>query len=738
MPVRKTSIKVTGMTCAACSGRVEKRLAGLPGIIGARVNLATGNAFIEFDSDIISLTEILEKISDLGYSGSEILDGGPVREEEILRLKRLVALSGILSAPLFVYMLAMVLDLHWAVIGLLHNKYLQFALATPVQFLAGWQFYRDSYRVLKGGGVNMSVLVALGTTAAYLYSAAATFWGRRLGLGEVYFEVSAIIITLVLLGKTLEAGAKGKATQAIKKLLGLQAREARVIRDGREIDIPVGEVMVGDLVVVRPGEKIPVDGIIVEGHSAVDESMLTGESLPVDKKAGNEVIGATINRLGTFRFRATKVGRDTALAQIVRIVEEAQGSKAPIQRLADVVSAYFVPAVLAVALGAFVYWYFIGDAGNFTRALINFTAVLVIACPCALGLATPTSIMVGTGRGAENGILIKSGEYLEKAHSITALVLDKTGTITRGEPEMTDLEVLGEYSGREREVLFLAGSVEKNSEHPLARAIVGKSRSEAGPLMDPEQFEAIPGHGVEAVVGGRTVYLGTRKLMADRKVDFGDHPARIEKLEEQGKTVMLMAVDGRPAALLGVADTLKEDSVAAIDTIKKMGIELWMITGDNARTARAIASQAGIENVLAEVLPGDKARHIKELKAKGMVVGMVGDGINDAPALATADIGFAIGTGADVAIEAAGITLIRGSLKAVAAGIELSRATIRNIRQNLFWAMIYNVIGIPVAAAGLLNPVIAGAAMAFSSVSVVTNALRLRRFDPYKKFRTAD
>ncbi|MHB8919252.1 MAG: heavy metal translocating P-type ATPase, partial [Desulfocucumaceae bacterium] len=714
--VDRAEIAITGMTCAACAGRVEKALSSMPGVISASVNLAAEKAYVEYDSGEISAADVISRISSAGYGGSEIKDNDQrspeaEREREIIRLKRMVALAGILSAPLIVYMVAMVLNLHWAVITFFHNKYFQFALATPVQFVAGWQFYRDSYRVLRGGGTNMSVLVALGTSAAYLYSTAATFWGHRLGLGEIYFETSAFIITLVLLGRALEASAKGKTTQAIKKLLGLRAKEARVIRDGQELNIPVEEVAVGDVVVVRPGEKIPVDGIITDGHSAVDESMLTGESLPVDKKAGDEVIGATINSLGSFKFRATKVGRDTALAQIVRIVEEAQGSKAPIQRLADIVSSYFVPVVLAISLATFLYWYFAGAPGNFTRALVNFTAVLVIACPCALGLATPTSIMVGTGRGAENGILIKSGEYLEKAHSLNVLVLDKTGTITRGEPELTDLIGLDEYSAREKEALTTAGRAEKNSEHPLARAIVRKSQAETGSLKDPERFEAIPGHGVEAQIEGQQVYLGTRKLMADRNVSFKEYLPRMEKLEEEGKTVMLMAVGGRPAAILGVADTVKEDSREAISILKKMGIEIWMLTGDNSRTAAAIAAQVGIERVLAEVLPEDKARHVRELHEKGLVVGMVGDGINDAPALVSADVGFAIGTGADVAIEAADITLIRGDLRAVAASIELSRATIRNIRQNLFWALVYNIIGIPVAAAGLLNPVIAGAAM---------------------------
>jgi len=572
--------------------------------------------------------------------------------------------------------------------------------------------------------------VVLGTSAAYIYSVVATFFGHMIGIHEVYYETSAIIITLILLGKTLEAIAKGRTSEAIKKLVGLQPKNAHVIRDGQEIEILVEEVEAGDLVVVRPGERIPVDGVVREGYSAVDESMLTGESVPSDKKAGDELIGATINKLGTFKFEATKVGKDTALAQIIKIVEEAQGSKAPIQRMADVISAYFVPVVIVFALITFLSWFYFGAPGDFTRAMLNFTAVLVIACPCALGLATPTSIMVGTGKGAEYGILIKSGEYLEKAHQITAIVLDKTGTITRGEPSFTDLVTAPEYSGREDELLEAAGRAEKNSEHPLARAIVSYAREKGANLDDPQQFAAIPGHGVAVEIDGRKILLGTRKMMKDNNIDIAVLARDIEMLEEEGKTAMFMAMDGSLAAVIGVADTIKDSSKEAITRLKKMGIEVWMLTGDNKRTAAAIANQVGIDNVLAEVLPEDKAGQVEKLRSQGKIVGMVGDGINDAPALVTADIGFAIGTGTDVAIEAADITLMRGDLRGVPAAISLSRATIRNIKQNLFWALFYNTVGIPVAALGLLSPVIAGAAMAFSSVSVVSNALRLRRFKP--------
>lgn len=732
----RTELKLSGMSCAACAARIEKTLNKLPGISRAAVNFATEKAIVEYNPDEVNVSQIKKVVADIGYKASEVDDQTTTdleqeeREREIRRQKALVIFSGLLSAPLVVYMLAMVVNLRDLVPALFFNPYFQFALATPVQFIAGANFYKESYLALRGRSANMSVLVALGTTAAYLYSLAATFFAERIGVTEVYYETGAIIITLVLLGKTLETIAKGRASEAIKKLIGFQAKNARVVRNGQEIEVPVEDVAVGDLVVVRPGEKIPVDGIVKEGYSTVDESMLTGESVPVDKKAGDEVIGATINKLGTFKFEATKVGKDTALAQIIKIVEKAQGSKAPIQRTADVISAYFVPAVVVVALITFFAWFYIGAPGDFTRALLNFTAVLVIACPCALGLATPTSIMVGTGKGAENGILIKSGEYLEKAHKLTAIILDKTGTITKGEPALTDLIPAPGYSGYEKKLLQLAGRAEKNSEHSLARAIVNHAKAKGIPLSDPQQFKAIPGHGVVAAIGGSTVLLGTRKLMQDNNIDITGLTAYVEKLEQEGKTVMLMAVDGKIAAIFGVADTIKENSKEAINQLKKMGLEVWMLTGDNRRTAHAIARQVGIENVLAEVLPEDKAHQVEKLRQQGKVVGMVGDGINDAPALVTADVGFAIGTGTDVAIEAADITLMRGDLRGIVAAIRLSRTTIKNIKQNLFWALVYNTVGIPVAALGFLNPVIAGAAMAFSSVSVVTNALRLRRFKP--------
>lgn len=728
-------IRVRGMTCAACSNRVERVLNRLPGVFNANVNLAMEKATIKYNPAETSPAEIRRAISDAGFRPeADVLQGDGDREQsqrrkEISRQRRLFFLSTFFSLPLVLFMIVMLLEWHDAMRWGIFHPYAQFGFATVIQFGPGLHFYKDSWRSLKGGGANMSVLVALGTSAAYFYSVAATFYGERMGQTEVYYETGAVIITLVLLGKMLESNAKGRTSEAIRKLIGLQAKTATLLKDGQEQEIQIEDVLVEDLLIVRPGDKIPVDGIIVEGYSTVDESMLTGESIPVDKQQGDKVIGATINKLGTFTFRATKVGRDTALAQIIRIVEEAQGTKAPIQRMADVISSYFVPVVVVVAILTFGVWFLLVEPGNLSRAIFTSTAVLVIACPCALGLATPTSIMVGTGKGAEIGILIKGGEYLEKTHKLNAIVLDKTGTITYGKPKLTDLIALGEYRDREIKVLKLAALVERNSEHPLAQAIVV-----AAPTVEDKltvaQFEAIPGFGVRAVVDHAEILLGTTRLMSLHKVDFGQWSTTKEDLEQQGKTVMLMAVDGKPAGMLAVADTVKEESGFAIKRLLAMGIEVWMLTGDNERTAKTIADQVGVKNVMAEVLPEDKARKVLELKEQGLVVGMVGDGINDAPALATADVGFAIGTGADVAMEAADITLIRGDLWGVVDSIALSRATIRNIKQNLFWALVYNTVGIPIAAFGLLNPVLAGAAMAFSSVSVVTNSLRLKTFKP--------
>jgi len=735
----KLELSVRGMTCAACSSRVEKGLKKVPGVINASVNLAVEKASIEYIPAVTGPDELIKEISALGYEARRTGMDKPgrvidERDRDIKRHLNLFVFSAVFSAPLLIGMLGMMGPFQNFVPHIIHSALFQFFFATPVQVVAGYPFYRDSYISLKNRSANMSVLVALGTSAAYIYSTVVTFWGNSLGLRHVYFESSAVLLTLILLGKLLEARAKGKTSDALKKLAGLQAKTARVIRDGGEIDVPVEEVVVGDLVVVRPGEKVPVDGIIRQGSSAVDESMLTGESLPVDKQEGDPVSGATINKLGMFKFEATRVGRDTALARIIQIVEEAQGSKAPIQRMADVVSAYFVPAVIMIALATFTGWYYIGDAGNITRAVLNFTAVLVIACPCALGLATPTSIMVGTGKGAENGVLIKGGEHLERAHRVNAVILDKTGTITHGEPVMTDLIPVGELAGREDYLLRLAGISEKGSEHPLAQAIVKKAVDITGSVGEAASFKAIPGRGVEAEAEGRSILIGTSRLMRERDVELPNgFESIVENMEAAGKTVMLMALDGNAAAAIAVADTIKETSRAAIGAMQRMGLMVWMLTGDNERTARAIAREVGIseDHVLAPVLPEDKAKKVRELKEQNLVVGMVGDGINDAPALAEADVGFAIGSGTDVAIEAADIVLVGGDLNSVVYSIALSRATIKNIRQNLFFSMVYNVIGIPFAALGFLSPVVAGAAMAMSSVSVVSNALRIKRFKPH-------
>ncbi|MBP2666602.1 MAG: copA 1, partial [Firmicutes bacterium] len=727
----KAEFKISGMTCAACSARIEKGLNSLPGVYSATVNLAAEKATIEYNAQDLSLVQIQNKVKKLGYEAHNLADASEVdrekkRRQEEVRAQRLrLTLSAVLSFPLLLGMILHSFGIMKDIGMILMNPYLQLALATPVQFVAGWPFYRGAWSALRNGSANMDVLVALGTSAAYFYSIVNVLTGDP----HLYFETSAILITLIILGKLLEAIAKGRTSEAIKSLMGLQPKTARVVLNGVESDVPIELVQVGDLIVVRPGEKVPVDGVITEGVSTLDESMLTGESLPVDKKAGDAVVGATINKFGSFRFTATKVGKDTALAQIVKIVEDAQGSKAPIQRFADVVSGYFVPFVVTIALLTFIGRYFLFDPGNFSRALVNFTAVLVIACPCALGLATPTSIMVGTGKGAEYGILIRGAEHLENAHRLTTIVLDKTGTITKGQPTVTDIITLSDLG--ETSLLTLAAQVEKNSEHPLAQAIVKYAQEQNLALATPESFIAIPGQGVKAFIAGQELLVGTRRLMQENQVVFETAVAEIERLEQQGKTVMLLAANRTLSGLIAVADTVKENSAQAIADLQKLGIEVWMITGDNARAAQAIAEGIGIRNVLAEVLPEHKAEKVAALMKEGKVVGMVGDGINDAPALATADVGFAIGTGADVAIEAADITLMRGDLNGIVAAIKLSKATMRNIRQNLFWALVYNSLGIPIAASGYLSPVLAGSAMAFSSVSVVLNALRLKRFNPY-------
>jgi Cu+-exporting ATPase len=616
------------------------------------------------------------------------------------------------------------------------NHIMQLVLATPVQFWIGRQFYAGAVSAARHRTTNMNTLIAIGTSSAYVYSIIATFFPSAFSIkgytADVYFDTSATIIVLILLGRLLEARAKGQTSEAIKKLIGLQAKTARVIKDGREVDLLIEDVEIGDIIVVRPGEKVPVDGLIREGYSSVDESMVTGESIPVEKKAGDSVIGGTINKTGTFRFDAVKVGKETMLSHIIGMVQSAQGSKPPIARLADVIASYFVPAVIGIAALTFIVWYFFGPTPAFTYAVLNFIAVLIIACPCSLGLATPTSIMVGMGKGAENGILIRSGEALEKAHKITAIVFDKTGTLTKGKPEVTDMIAKGMEA---KDLLFYAASAEKGSEHPLGESIINKALDSGLTIAGPEQFQAIPGHGIKAVVQGKTVLLGNQKFIQDEGVDIALLITESDKLSLQGKTPMFISLDNVAAGIIAVADTLKTESVAAVKQLHALDIEVVMITGDNKRTAEAIARQAGIGRVLAEVLPQDKANQVKKLQAEGKVVAMVGDGINDAPALAQADVGIAIGTGTDVAMEASDITLIAGNIKGVVTAIALSKATMRNIKQNLFWAFAYNVILIPVAAGVLfpffgilLNPMLAAGAMGFSSVTVVMNALRLRRF----------
>ncbi len=778
----KVTLVLTGMHCASCSGLIEKVLNKLPGVQSASVNLAIETGTVEFDPAVVGIDEIIKAVQSAGYGATVKVDGvasgtsgadlqREAQEKAYAAEKRMFIFSVAISIPLLLiamvppFMDAIPLAIaEWLAktVGgawdpMQVGKYIMFLLATPVQFIAGARFYKGAWGALKQRTGNMDTLIAIGTSAAYFYSVAATFV-PALEMEPVFYETSALLITFVLLGKLLEARAKGRTSDSIKALMGLAAKTARVVRGGEESDIPVEQVVVGDLVVVRPGEKVPVDGVLIEGSSAVDESMLTGESIPVEKTAGDTVIGATMNKLGSFKFRATKVGADTALAQIVRLVEDAQGSKAPVQRFADRISAVFVPFVLIASLATFLFWGFAGPAifgaqpdpmaaglilepilmaastnGWWIAALLAGIAVVVIACPCALGLATPTAIMVGTGKGASYGILIKNGEALENAYKISAIVFDKTGTLTHGTPEVTDIELAeGHDTAR---VFTMAAALERNSEHPLAEAVVARAKQDGIELPDVEGFSAIPGHGVEGTVMGMRVAFGNRKLMAREGISIEAFEPRICALEDQGKTVMLVGVNGaKLAGMIAVADTLKPNSAEAVEALGKMDVETFMITGDNFRTARAIASEAGLdeEHVLAEVLPENKAAEVSKLQAAEKVTAMVGDGINDTPALAQADVGIAMGAGTDVAMETGGIVLIKNDLRDVVTAIQLSRATMRKIRQNFVWALGYNTILIPVAALGLLSqvPWVAGAAMAFSSVSVVTSSLLLRRFKP--------
>jgi Cu+-exporting ATPase len=735
-------LAITGMTCANCETTVSKGLMKLPGVLEANVNLATEKAHVTYLPGQVSRRDMVKQIERIGYGVIETdSDAEPedaeraARKAEIDRQTRLLVVGAAFSLPLFILSMARDFGLLGAWSHAVWVNALMWLLATPVQFYVGWQYYDGGFKALRNRTANMDVLVALGSSVAYVYSAAVTLgWAP----GHVYFETSAAIITLIVLGKLLEARAKGQTSEAIKQLMGLRAKTARVVRNGETVDVPIDDVEVGDLVLVRPGEKIPVDGRVIEGSSAVDESLITGESLPVDKGPGDNVVGASLNTHGLLKFEATAVGRQTALAQIIRLVEDAQASKAPIQRLADRVAAVFVPAVISLALLTYVVWALWVPAATPVDALIRLVAVLVIACPCAMGLATPTAVMVGTGKGAQNGILFRNSAALEKAHELTAIVLDKTGTITRGQPSVTQVVAAGGEANRES-VLRLAASAEAGSEHPLAKAVIQAAQSESLSLAEPGAFSNLAGMGIEADIEGQPILLGNLKLMRERGVALNGLKDEAVRLQEAANTVVWLAVDGESRGLIAIADTVKDGSREAIDRLHKLGLKVAMITGDNRQTAEAIASQAGVDTVFAEVAPGDKAAYVKQLQQDGETVGMVGDGINDAPALAQADVGMAIGTGTDVAMEAADVTLMRGDLRSVAQALQLSRSTIRVIKQNLGWAFGYNVILIPIAAGVLfpfawapdflrqLHPILAALAMAFSSVSVVSNSLRLRR-----------
>jgi Cu+-exporting ATPase len=747
---KKSIFPVSGMTCASCVARVDSALSAVPGVVSVSVNLASEKATVEYTEDM-QVADLQKAARDAGYElapEAETLEDVATASQRELRAVRNRFIVAIVLG-----LLIMTLGFIPAVMMQPYMPYVLWALATLVQFWAGLRFYRGMWGALRHRTADMNTLIAVGTSAAYFYSVVAVlFPGLFTAAGvepHLYFDTSALIIALILLGRYLETRARGQTSEAIKRLIGLNPKTAVVIRDDEEKEISVEEVQLGDIIIVRPGERIPVDGVIRQGYSSVDESMITGESIPVDKKVGDEVIGATINKTGSFQFEATRVGKDTTLARIIRLVDEAQGSKAPIQRLADVIASYFVPAVIGIAVVTFVIWYFVGPQPALTLALLNFVAVLIIACPCALGLATPTAIMVGTGKGAENGILFRSGESLERVHQIKTVLLDKTGTLTRGEPSVTD--VLTAASSSEEEILRLAASAERVSEHPLAQAIVKAASERKLKTAPASDFVALPGLGIEASVGGKKIMLGNLRLMKDRSILLNGMGEKADKLFNEGKTVMFLSMAGKAIGIIALADTLKPNAREAVQAIQRMGIETVMITGDNRRTAEAIAREAGIERVLAEVLPEHKAEEVKKLQ-NGRVVAMVGDGINDAPALAQADVGIAIGTGTDVAMETAEVTLMRGDLMGIVTAISLSKSTIRIIRQNLFWAFAYNVALIPVAAGvlylvfshtgvpvglrfifgdyGFLNPIMAAAAMAASSITVVSNSLRLRRFKP--------
>jgi Cu+-exporting ATPase len=747
---KKSIFPVSGMTCASCVARVEEALSSVPGVVAANVNLASEKATVEYTEgmDIADLRRAVGEAGyELGLEAATLEDVTTAAQRELRGVRNRFIFASILAASIMALM--------WAPL-FAGKPYLLWALATPVQFWAGWRFYRGAWGALRHKTADMNTLVAVGTSAAYFYSMVAVLFPGLFAATEVelglYFDTSAMIITLILLGRFLETRARGQTSEAIKKLIGLNTKTALVVRDGEEREISIEDVQVGDLIVVRPGERVPVDGIIREGYSSIDESMITGESIPLDKKAGDEVIGASINKTGSFKFEATRVGKDTTLAQIIRLVDEAQGSKAPIQRLADVIASYFVPIVIGIATITFIVWYFAGPSPALTYAILNFVAVLIIACPCAMGLATPTAIIVGTGKGAEHGVLIRSAETLERSHQISAVLLDKTGTLTQGEPKVTDIITVP--SSSQEEVLLLAASVEHGSEHPLGEAIVRAALEKKLEIPLVLDFNAIPGHGVVASVEGKRLILGNLRLMSENNLSLNGLGEEAERLWAKGRTVMFLGIDRQVVGIIALADTLKPNAKAAVGALHDMGIEVMMLTGDNQRTAEAIAREVGIDRVLAEVLPERKAQEVKKLQEEGRVVAMVGDGINDAPALAQADVGIAIGTGTDVAVETGDITLISGDLGGIVTAVSLSKRTMRTIKQNLFWAFAYNTALIPVAAGvlylafgntgvpsgihfilgnyGFLNPILAAAAMAASSITVVSNSLRLKRFRPAK------
>lgn len=735
----KKTYPIVGMHCASCVRVIEKSLNRTSGVKEANVNLATEKATVTYESDICSEDQLESAVSNVGYKIITKDDTISPDLEKEQKAKELKSLRNKVGVSLFLGALILWGSFPWLAStapGFLKIFWIQLLLATPVQFWAGWVFYRATIPAIKHRTANMDTLVALGTSVAFLYSAFVTVFPAivmNLGIEVMpYFDVATIVIGLILLGRYFEASAKGQTSEAIKKLIGMQAKTARVLINGKEIDVPIEQVVIGSIIRVRPGEKVPVDGIIQDGESSIDESMITGESLPVEKTKGDIVVGATLNKTGTFTYKATKVGSETMLAQIIKLVQEAQGSKAPIQRIADLISSYFVPIVIMLAIATFAVWYVIGPDPSFVYAMLNMVAVLIIACPCAMGLATPTAIMVGTGKGAEHGILIRDAESLEIAHRVNTIIFDKTGTLTQGKPEVTDIIQTGKLS--EKDILKFAASIEKGSEHSLAEAIVKGADNRKIKLEKVSKFKAVSGFGVEGILSGKQLFFGNRKLMDREKIVYQDYLTQIEKLEVEGKTVMLIAVDKNLIGLIAVADTIKDSAKTGVEDLISKGIEVVMITGDNKRTAQAIASKLGIKRVLAEVLPSQKEAEVRKIQAEGKIVAMVGDGINDAPALAQANVGIAIGSGTDVAIEAADIILINKDLKSVASAIELSKKTMRTIKMNLFWAFGYNILLIPVAMGALypffhvlLDPIFASIAMASSSISVVSNSLLLKR-----------